>query len=101
MATSKYCVIFGLVALAHAAYSSAQHRTYLRLTEQDFTMLPLDILVQCLLGLLLTCYGVVQVAGSFKEIRASSEQENKTWDMLSNRGGFNIFNHRGKAMFPE
>ncbi|XP_076454024.1 ER membrane protein complex subunit 5-like [Babylonia areolata] len=99
MAASKLCVIMGLVALVHAAYSAAQHRTYLRLTEQEFTMLPHDILLQCVIGLLITCYGVVNVAGNFREIRASSEQETKTWDMLSNRGGFNIYHHRGKAMF--
>ncbi|XP_025079630.1 membrane magnesium transporter 1-like [Pomacea canaliculata] len=101
MASFKLCVFLGLIALAHAAYSAAQHRTYLRLTEQEFTMLPHDILLQCILGLLLTCYGVVNVAGNFKEIRASAEQENKTWDMLGNRGGFNMFHHRGKAMFRE
>ncbi|XP_059172724.1 ER membrane protein complex subunit 5-like [Physella acuta] len=99
MAVHKMCVVLGLVALAHAAYSAAQHRTYLRLTEQEFTMLPPDIFLQCALGLLITCYGVVNVAGNFKEIKASAEQDNKTWEMLANRQGFNIFHHRGKALF--
>jgi len=97
----KGFVILGLLALAHAAYSAAQHRTYLRLTEQDFGILPPDIFLQCIFGLLLTCYGVVNVAGNFKEIKASAEQDNKNWEMLSNRQGFNIFNHRGKALFYE
>jgi len=97
----KAFVILGLLSLAHAAYSAAQHRTYLRLTEQEFSMLPHDIFLQCVLGLLLTCWGVVNVAGNFKEIKASAEQDNKTWDMLSNRQGFNIFQHRGKALYPE
>ncbi|GFS08722.1 membrane magnesium transporter 1-like [Elysia marginata] len=100
MAAHKFSVILGLLALAHAAYSAAQHRTYIRLTEQEFTMLPQDIFLQCILGLLLTCYGVVNVAGNFREIKASAEQDNKTWEMLSNRQGFNIFNHRGKAFYP-
>jgi len=97
----KGFVILGLLALAHAAYSAAQHRTYLRLTEQEFSMLPHDIFLQCLFGLLLTCYGVVNVAGNFKGIKASAEQDSKTWEMLSNRQGFNIFNHRGKAIYDE
>ena len=42
-----------------------------------FCFLCYQILLQCLLGLLLTCYGVVNVAGNFREIRASSEQESK------------------------
>lgn len=29
-----------IAALLHAAYSAAQHRLYLRLTEQPFTALP-------------------------------------------------------------
>ncbi|CAG5136212.1 unnamed protein product [Candidula unifasciata] len=99
MVVHKMCVIFGLIALLHAAFSAAQHRTYLRLTEQEFTMLPQDIFLQCILGLLLTCYGVVNVAGNFREIKASAEQDSKTWEMLSNRQGFNIFHHRGKALF--
>ncbi|XP_061194905.1 ER membrane protein complex subunit 5-like [Saccostrea echinata] len=95
---SKICVFFGLAAMLHAAYSAAQHRTYLRLTEQEFTTLPIDIIVQCFVGLLLTCYGVVHVAGSFREICASAELESKTWDMLSNRQAFYSFCHRGMAI---
>lgn len=97
----KFCVFVGLLAMAHAAYSAAQHRTYLRLTEQEFIGLPLDIMVQCFVGLLLTCYGVVHVAGSFREIRASAELDSKTWDMISNRQSFYSFNHRGKALYRE
>ncbi|XP_022338114.1 ER membrane protein complex subunit 5-like isoform X2 [Crassostrea virginica] len=72
--------------------------TYLRLTEQEFTTLPVDIIVQCFVGLLLTCYGVVHVAGSFREICASAELESKTWDMLGNRQAFYSFCHRGMAI---
>ncbi|XP_060082683.1 ER membrane protein complex subunit 5-like [Ylistrum balloti] len=96
----KTCVVVGLLAMAHAAYSAAQHRSYLRLTEQEFTKLPIDIIIQCFVGLFLTCYGVVHISGNFREIRASSEQDSKTWDMVSNRQSFYCFNHRGKAMFP-
>merc|ERR1712071_442203 len=38
----KYLLISGICLLLHAAYSAAQHRTYLRLTEQEFTSLPSD-----------------------------------------------------------
>ena len=70
MPGDKLFVIVGLIALAHAAYSAAQHRSYLRLTEQEFTTLPIDILVQCLAGLTITCYGIVRVVGKFREIKA-------------------------------
>ncbi|XP_045160398.1 ER membrane protein complex subunit 5-like [Mercenaria mercenaria] len=97
----KLCVAVGLLALLHAAYSAAQHRSYLRLTEQEFTSLPWDILIQCLLSLLLVIHGVVHIAGSFREIRASADLDHKTWDMLGNRQGFLSFNHRGKALYRE
>ncbi|XP_072034644.1 ER membrane protein complex subunit 5-like [Amphiura filiformis] len=92
-------VAVGILGLAHAAYSAAQHRTYLRLTEQAFTSLPLDIVVQCLLSLLLTCYGVIHIAGHFREIRATAELERKSFDTLGNRPSFYMFKHRGYALY--
>ncbi len=95
----NFFVCLGLIALAHAAYSAAQHRSYLRLTEQEFTTLPTDILVQCLAGLVITCYGIVRVVGKFREIKAGSDLEKKTWETLSNRQSYSMFNHRGKILF--
>jgi len=54
----KLFVALGLIVLLHAAYSAAQHRAYLRLTEQDFTTLPSDVLIQTLAGLIIACYGI-------------------------------------------
>ncbi|XP_052219237.1 ER membrane protein complex subunit 5-like [Dreissena polymorpha] len=93
------CVFIGLLALLHAAYSAAQHRSYLRLTEQEFTHLPWDIIIQCMASLILVVYGTVHIAGNFREIRASADLDHKTWDMLGNRQGFLSFNHRGKALY--
>ena len=95
----KLLVCVGLVTLAHSAYSAAQHRVYLRLTEQDFSSLPADILLQCVAGLVLTCYGIVRVVGQFREINAAAELEKRTWETLSNRPAFYMFNHRGKALY--
>lgn len=95
----KMFVIFGLLALLHASYSAAQHRTFLRLTEQDFTSLPLDILLQCFAGLIITCYGVVRVVGKFREIKAVSDVDKRVWESVSNRPSFYSFNHRGRVLF--
>ncbi|CAL8269618.1 unnamed protein product [Boreogadus saida] len=38
----KGIVGVGLFALAHAAFSAAQHRSYMRLTEKENEMLPID-----------------------------------------------------------
>ncbi|XP_064639352.1 ER membrane protein complex subunit 5-like isoform X2 [Lineus longissimus] len=94
----KVLVAIGLIGLLHAAYSATQHRTYLRLTEQEFTDLPIDILFQCLVCLCVTCYGVVHVAGDFKETRATADLDHKTWETFSNRQSFYSFNHRGKVL---
>ena len=99
MGADKIFVVAGLTALAHAAYSAAQHRSYLRLTEQEFTTLPIDILIQSIAALVLTCYGIVRVVGVFREIKAAAELEKKSWDTLTNRQSFYTFNHRGTKLF--
>lgn len=97
----KFFVTVGLLALVHAAYSAAQHRAYLRLTEQEFTTLPIDILLQTIVGLLLACIGIVRVVGHFREIRAVADMENRTWDTINVRASFYGFNHRGKMLFSD
>jgi hypothetical protein len=94
----KFLVAVGLLALAHAAYSAAQHRVYLRLTEQEFTILPADVTVQTLGGLLIACYGIVRVVGRFREIRTITDLEGRTWDSMSTHVAFYSFNHRGKYL---
>nr|XP_046216947.1 ER membrane protein complex subunit 5-like isoform X2 [Oncorhynchus gorbuscha] len=84
----------GLFALAHAAFSAAQHRSYMRLTEKENETLPIDIVLQTLLAFVLTIYGIVHISGEFKDMDASSELKNKTFDTLRNHPSFYMFNHR-------
>ncbi|XP_074125523.1 ER membrane protein complex subunit 5 [Sminthopsis crassicaudata] len=101
MATSlwKGLVGLGLFALAHAAFSAAQHRSYMRLTEKEDEDLPIDIVLQTLLAFAVTCYGIVHLAGEFKDMDATSELKNKTLDTLRNHPSFYVFNHRGRVLF--
>lgn len=94
----KFSIAFGLLSLIHAAYSAAQHRSYLRLIEQGFHYLPVDIVVQAVLSLLVTVWGVTVIAGDFKEIRATTELENKSFEVIGNRPSFYTFSHRGKVL---
>ncbi|XP_012873626.1 PREDICTED: membrane magnesium transporter 1 isoform X1 [Dipodomys ordii] len=73
----KGLVGIGLFALAHAAFSAAQHRSYMRLTEKEDESLPIDIVLQTLLAFAVTCYGIVHIAGEFKDMDATSELKNK------------------------
>ncbi|GFR00813.1 membrane magnesium transporter 1 [Trichonephila clavata] len=94
----NFCIFLGLVSLIHAAYSAAQHRAYLRLIEQTFEHLPLDIVAQTILSLVLTIWAVTVIAGDFKEIRAVTELENKSFEVIGNRPSFYTFSHRGRVL---
>ena len=41
--------------------------------------------------------GVLNMAGDFKEIRASIEMSQKSWENAGNRPSFYVYNHRSKA----
>lgn len=55
-------------------------------------------MVQAIVSLFATMYGVMGVAGDFKEIRATVDLEEKSWETLRNLPSFYVFNHRGKAL---
>ncbi|GAA6109743.1 ER membrane protein complex subunit 5 [Tachysurus ichikawai] len=95
----KGVVGLGLFALAHAAFSAAQHRSYMRLTEKENETLPIDIVLQTLLAFVVTCCGIVHISGEFKDMDASSELKHKTFDTLRNHPSFYLFNHRGRVLF--
>jgi hypothetical protein len=95
----RFILSVGFLSLFHVAYSAAQHRSYLRLNELDFTHLPLDIVIQACISLFVIMYGVMNMAGDFKEIKASAELENRSWETFRNIPAFYTFNHRGKLLF--
>ncbi|XP_017879599.1 membrane magnesium transporter 1 [Ceratina calcarata] len=97
----KFITFIGLMSILHTAYSAAQHRSYLRITEQEFIALPIDILIQGIVSLFMVMYGVMYIAGDFKEIRAVVDLENKSWETLRNLPSFQIFSHRGRALSPQ
>lgn len=78
---------------------SPPDRSYMRLTEKENETLPIDIVLQTLLSFVMTCYGIVHIAGEFKDMDASSELKNKTFDTLTNHPSFYLFNHRGRVLF--
>ncbi|XP_058446538.1 ER membrane protein complex subunit 5 [Malaya genurostris] len=97
---NKLVLFVGFLSLLHAAYSAAQHRAYLRITDQEFSNLPVDIIFQAILSLFLIIYNILQVVGDFKEIRAAVDLQAKSWETLANIPSFYTFNHRGKALAP-
>lgn len=71
----------------------------MRLTEKEDETLPIDIVLQTLLAFIVSCYGIVHIAGEFKDMDATSELKNKTFDTLRNHPSFYVFNHRGRVLF--
>ncbi|XP_068621463.1 ER membrane protein complex subunit 5 [Battus philenor] len=97
---NKFLVIVGFISLFHSAFSAAQHRSYLRITSQEFTTLPLDIVVQAVVSLFAVMWGVLNIAGNLREIPAAAELNNVKWETQRNLPSFYIFNHRGRSLSP-
>jgi hypothetical protein len=97
----KLLLVIGLIGLCHAAYSATQHRKYLRLTEQEFSSLPRDIMIQTVVSLFICAFSILNIVGKFKQIKIASEWETKSWDNIGNRVSFYSFNHRGKYLFSD
>ncbi|VEN61707.1 unnamed protein product [Callosobruchus maculatus] len=96
----KVVLTVAFISLLHSAISAAQHRSYIRLNELEFTHLPLDVFIQTLLSLFTIMYAVLHLAGDFKEIKASAELENKSWETFRNIPSFYVFSHRGGKCSP-
>ena len=90
----------GLAGMLHAAYSAAEWRGVARVMEGE-PILPLDIVLQTFMFLVITMIGVTHIAGEFKEIRATVELEQQTWDNLRNRPSFYTWGHRGRVFSTE
>ena len=59
----KLLLVIGLIGLCHAAYSATQHRKYLRLTEQEFSSLPRDIMIQTVVSLFICAFRILNIVG--------------------------------------
>ncbi|KAG5072631.1 hypothetical protein GLYMA_03G182900v4 [Glycine max] len=87
----------GLLILFHAAYSTIQYRGVLKITEEEFSGLPFEVVIELFLGLLLCFWTALTAPGKFLSIHPHSE-ENRIVSLPANPD-FMIFNHRGKV-FP-
>ncbi|KAE9465454.1 hypothetical protein RHGRI_007208 [Rhododendron griersonianum] len=89
--------VLGVLILSHAAYSTIQYRSLLKITEEEFSGPPINVVVELLLGLVFCIWAALTVPGQFRSILPHSE-ENRVVSLPANLD-FMIFNHRGKA-FP-
>ncbi|GER54292.1 membrane magnesium transporter [Striga asiatica] len=89
--------VFGVLFLSHAAYSTIQYRSLLKITEDEFSGPPINVVIELIGGLLLCMWAALTVPGKFLSILPHSD-ENRVVSLPANLD-FMIFNHRGKA-FP-
>ncbi|XP_071709430.1 membrane magnesium transporter-like [Rutidosis leptorrhynchoides] len=89
--------VIAVLMLFHAAYSTIQYRSLLKITEDEFTGPPFEVIVELILVLILSLFAGLTVPGNFRSILPDSD-ENRVVSLPSNMN-FMIFNHRGKA-FP-
>ncbi|XP_076947047.1 membrane magnesium transporter-like [Bidens hawaiensis] len=89
--------VLAVLMLLHAAYQTIQYRALLKITEDEFTGPPYEVLVELVLVMILSLFAGLTVPGNFRSILPDSD-ENRVVSLPSNMN-FMIFNHRGKA-FP-
>ncbi|KAL5545934.1 hypothetical protein UlMin_005621 [Ulmus minor] len=57
--------VFGVLILAHAAYSTVQYRGLLKITEEEFSRPPMDVMVELILGSIFCMCAARTVPGKF------------------------------------
>ncbi|XP_057805363.1 membrane magnesium transporter [Salvia miltiorrhiza] len=87
--------VVGVLILAHAAFSTIQYRSLLKITEEQFTGPPITVVMELFAGLIFCLWAALTVPGKFLSILPQSD-ENRVVSLPSNLD-FMIFNHRGKA----
>ncbi|XP_073275534.1 membrane magnesium transporter [Primulina huaijiensis] len=87
--------VLGVLIISHAAYSTIQYRSVLKITEEQFSGPPIDVVIELIAGMVLCLWAALTVPGKFLSIHLHSD-ENRMVTLPANLD-FIIFNHRGKA----
>uniref|UniRef100_A0A804LQL0 Membrane magnesium transporter n=1 Tax=Zea mays TaxID=4577 RepID=A0A804LQL0_MAIZE len=66
--------VLGGAILAHAAYATIQYRAVLKITEEEFSRPPMDVMMELLLGLALCMWAGLAVPAKFLSVLPHSEE---------------------------
>jgi len=94
----KLITLFGVLMMAHVAYSMIQFQAYVKAAQDPSLSVPADIVGECIVALLIISWGGTQIAGNFKSILASSDLSSKSYEYLTTREDFTMYNHRGRTI---
>merc|ERR1712189_96723 len=85
---SKGIIIAGIALMLHAAVSIAHLRTIVRSRGESETRLPLDILLECIIGFAVASFGATRAFGYYQDISSDSSVHEKPIEAQLYRPGF-------------
>lgn len=93
---SGYLFLLGsLFVLIHSAMGVNQYKQWLSIHDEQSTILPFDIYMECFVGLGIAIFAInFLISRPFKEIVNTSEAELKRMDGLTHSEDFVIFKRR-------
>ncbi|KAJ6381743.1 hypothetical protein OIU77_030420 [Salix suchowensis] len=91
--------LIGVLILSHAAYSTSQYRGLLKITEDEFSGPPFNVVVELIVGLVLCMWAALTVPGDFLSIHPHSDENSLNFPSLSsNVNGTTIVSSAIKAI---
>ncbi|XP_022887271.1 membrane magnesium transporter-like [Olea europaea var. sylvestris] len=70
--------ILGILILSHAAYSTIQYRSLLKITDEQFSGPPCSVVMELIAGLVLCMWAALTVPGKFLSILPQSDENRYT-----------------------
>ena len=90
----------GGVVVLHAGLSVIHYKSLAKEAgvKLEADAVPMDGVLEALIGFALCLFGSILSAGKLKPIRNTDHVASKTLDMVNSRPEFEVFSHRGKAL---
>ncbi|CBY21646.1 unnamed protein product [Oikopleura dioica] len=85
---SKLLAFLGAILMAHAAISVGQFRGIMKERGDADASIPLDIIIECLVGMVLASFGYIIGLNPYEDISSDSSLSSKPIEALLYRPGF-------------
>ena len=89
----------GVLVLLQAAVSMVHYKQFMRQRGGSKVAVPADIYAEVGLGFLVTLVAALKVGGEFRPAVAAASATAVGMGMSSDAPSFQIFNHRGRALY--
>merc|ERR1711953_32940 len=85
---SKLLSFLGAILIAHAAISVGQFRSIIKERGEADTPIPMDIIIECLIGMVVASFGFIIGLNPYEDISSDSSLSAKPIEALLYRPGF-------------